>query len=239
MMLGSLLGFVNLQLGLFNLIPGFPLDGGRILRAGLWAWGKDFYRATVQASWVGLVFGVVFGLAGVMVVIAALSGDLPGSMASDGGWVMLMATFLFATALTSRRQARLRQSLAVVPIRDLMVQTVVAIPPDCTVADAVNQYFVPHGYGGFPVVSNGELAGLVTVIDVQAVPQTLWAWKQIGQVMRPASPGLMIEPDVPVLEAMQRMSQEGLDRLVVVQKGQVVGLVTHSAIVHYLQLHKA
>jgi len=239
MMLGSLLGFVNLQLGLFNLIPGFPLDGGRVLRAGLWALGKDFYRATVQASWVGLVFGVVFGLAGVMVVIAALSGDLPGSMASDGSWVILLATFLFATALASRRQALLRQSLSVVPIHDLMVRTVVAIPPECTVEDAVNQFFVPHGYGGFPVVSNGELVGLVTVMDVQAVTQTLWAWKQIGQIMRPASPGLMIEPNVPVLEAMQRMSQEGLDRLVVVQEGQVIGLVTHSAIMHYLQLHKA
>ncbi|ULA64178.1 MAG: Zinc metalloprotease [Nitrospira sp.] len=237
--LGSLLGFVNLQLGLFNLIPGFPLDGGRVLRAGLWAWGKDFYRATVQASWVGLAFGVLFGLAGVMIVIAALSGDLPGSTASDGGWIILMATFLFATALASRRQARLRQSLAVVPIQELMIRTVVAIAPDCTVADAVNQYFVPHGYGGFPVVSNGELVGLVTVLDVQAVPQTLWAWKQIGQIMRPVSPGLTIAPNMPVLDAMQRMSQEGLDRLVVMQEGQVIGLVTHSAIVHYLQLHKA
>ncbi len=237
--LGSLLGFVNLQLGLFNLIPGFPLDGGRVLRAGLWAWGKDFYRATVQASWVGLGFGVLFGLAGVMIVIAALSGDLPGSTASDGGWIILMAMFLFATALASRRQARLRQSLAVVPIQELMIRTVVAIAPDCTVADAVNQYFVPHGYGGFPVVSNGELVGLVTVLDVQAVPQTLWAWKQIGQIMRPVSPGLTIAPNMPVLDAMQRMSQEGLDRLVVMQEGQVIGLVTHSAIVHYLQLHKA
>ncbi|SPP63767.1 site-2 protease family protein [Nitrospira lenta] len=238
LVLGSLVGFVNLQLGLFNLIPGFPLDGGRVLRAGLWAWGKDFYRATVQASWGGLVFGVLFGLAGVIVVIAALSGDLPGSMASDGSWIILVATFLFAAALASRRQARLRQSLAAVPVHELMVRTVVAIPPDCTVADAVNQFFVPHGYGGFPVVANGELVGLVTVMDVQAVPQTLWAWKQIGQIMRPASPGLRIEPNVPVLEAMQRMSQEGLDRLVVVQEGQVTGLVTHSAIVHYLQLHK-
>jgi predicted transcriptional regulator len=160
-------------------------------------------------------------------------------MASDGGWVILLATFLFATALASRRQARLRQSLAVVPVGDLMVRTVVAIPPDCTVADAVNQYFVPHGYGGFPVVSNGALVGLVTVMDVQAVAQTLWAWKQIGQIMRPASPGLTIEPDMPVLDAMHRMNQEGLDRLVVVQEGQVIGLVTHSAILHYLQLHKA
>ena len=239
MMLGSLLGFVNVQLGLFNLIPGFPLDGGRALRAGLWAWGKDFYRATVQASFVGQAFGVVLGLAGVMVVIGALSGDLPESMAANGGWVMILATFLFATALTSRRQVMVRQSLAVVPVRDLMVQTVVSIPPDCTIADAVNQYFVPHGYGGFPVVAEGQLVGLISVTDVQLVSQSLWAWKIVQQVMRPAEPSLMIEPNAPVLEAMQRMTQAGWDRLIVVQDGQVIGLVTHSAIVHYLQLHKA
>jgi CBS domain-containing protein len=83
------------------------------------------------------------------------------------------------------------------------------------------------------------LVGLVTVLDVQTVAQALWTWKSIAQIMRPASPGLTIEPNAPVLEAMQRMNQEGWDRLVVVQDGQVIGLVTHSAIVHYLQLHKA
>ena len=81
--------------------------------------------------------------------------------------------------------------------------------------------------------------GLVTVTDVQTVPQSLWAWKIVQQVMRPAEPSLTIEPNAPVLEAMQLMTQSGWDRLVVVQNGQVIGLVTHSAILHYLQLHKA
>lgn len=239
LVLGGLLGSVNVQLGLFNLIPGFPLDGGRVLRAGLWAWGKDFYRATVQASYVGQVFGVLLGLAGVMVMIGGLSGDLPDSMASTGFWVVILATFLFATALSSRRQARVRQSLAAVPVRDLMVQHVVSIPPDCTVAEAVDQYFVPHGYGGFPVVAEGQVQGLVTVADVQAVPQSLWTWKSVRQVMREARPSLLIEPNAPVLEAMQRMVQAGWDRLIVVEEGQVVGLVTHSVILHYLQLHQS
>lgn len=239
LVLGGLLGSVNVQLGLFNLIPGFPLDGGRVLRAGLWAWGKDFYRATVQAAYVGQGFGVLLGLAGVMVMIGGLSGDLPDSMASTGFWVVILATFLFATALSSRRQARVRQSLAAVPVRDLMVQHVVSIPPDCTVAEAVDQYFVPHGYGGFPVVAEGHVQGLVTVADVQAVPQSLWTWKSVRQVMREARPSLLIEPNAPVLEAMQRMVQAGWDRLIVVEEGQVVGLVTHSVILHYLQLHQS
>ena len=238
-MLGALLGMVNVQLGLFNLIPGFPLDGGRVLRAGLWAWGKDFYRATKQAAVVGLGFGVLFGLLGAGVIFGALSGALPVSMVSNGGWVIFIGMFLFATALASRRQAALRQSLAAVPVRDLMVQTVISISPDCTLDEAVNQYFRPYGYGGFPVLEDGQLVGLITVLEVQTVQPALWPWRQVRQVMRPLVPSLVVAPDAPVIQAMERMAQEGWDRLVVMQDGQVIGLVTHSAIVHFLQLRRA
>ncbi|MBI3357074.1 MAG: site-2 protease family protein [Nitrospirae bacterium] len=183
--LGALLGMVNVQLGLFNLIPGFPLDGGRVLRAGLWAWGKDFYRATKQAAVVGLGFGVVLGLLGVVVIFGALNGALPTSTVSNGGWVIFIGMFLFAAALASRRQAALRQSLATVPVRDLMVRKVTSIPSNCTLEEAVNQYFQSHGYGGFPVLEDAQLVGLVTVFEIQTVPPTLWPWRRVGQVMRP------------------------------------------------------
>jgi Zn-dependent protease/CBS domain-containing protein len=237
-MLGVLLGMVNVQLGLFNLIPGFPLDGGRVLRAGLWAWGKDFHRATRQASMVGLAFGVLFGLFGVGVIVGAFSGALPASLASNGGWIIFIGMFLFAAALASRRQAILRQSLATVPVRDLMVQAVVSVPPDCTLDQAVNRYFRPYGYGGFPVLENGLLVGMLTVAEVQTVPTGLWAWRTVGEVMRPPSPSLVVPPDVPVIQAMERMAREGWDRLVVMKEDQIVGLVTQSAIAHFLQLHK-
>ena len=238
-MLGVLLGMVNMQLGLFNLIPGFPLDGGRVLRAGLWAWGKDFYRATRQAAVVGLAFGALFGLVGLIVVYGAASGELPTSMMSNGGWVVFIGMFLFAAALASRRQAVLRQSLATIPIRDMMVTTVVSIPAQCTLHEAVNQYFQAYGYGGFPVLDDRRLVGLVTVFEVQAVPPALWTWRQVEQVMRPVSESLVITPEVPVIHAMERMARGGWDRLVVVQDGEVVGLVTQSAIVHFLQLRKS
>jgi Zn-dependent protease/predicted transcriptional regulator len=236
--LGALLGAVNIQLGLFNLIPGFPLDGGRVLRAGLWAWGKDFYRATKQAAVVGLGFGALLGLLGLATLFGALMGELPASMASNGGWVILIGMFLFAAALAGRRQAALQHTLATISVRDLMVQTVTSIPSHCTLDEAVNQYFKLYGYGGFPVLDDGQLAGLVTVHEIQAVPVALWPWRRVGQVMRPLTPSLVVEPDVPVIQAMERMAREGWDRLVVMQDGQIAGLVTHSAIVHYLQLRK-
>ena len=234
--LSTLLGMVNVQLGLFNLIPGFPLDGGRVLRAGLWAWGKDFFRATKQAAVVGLGFGVLLGLMGLGLVVGALIGELPDSMASNGSWIMFIAMFLSAAALTSRRQAALRQALASVQVRDLMVQTVVSLPPTCTLDEAVTQYFQVFGYGGFPVVEEGRLEGLVTVSDIQPVPTSLWPWRQIAHVMRPVSPTLIVESSAPISDAMDQMGRGGWDRLVVMRDGQIVGLVTHSAIVQFLQL---
>jgi Zn-dependent protease/predicted transcriptional regulator len=237
-MLGALLGMVNLQLGLFNLIPGFPLDGGRVLRAGLWAWGKDFYRATKQAAVVGLGFGVLLGVLGLAVVVGALMGKLDSSMASNGSWVVFIGMFLFAAALASRRQAAFRQTLAMVRVRDLMVRTVASIPAQCSLDEAVTQYFQPYGYGSFPVVDGGQLAGLITVAEIQTVPSAMWPWRQVGQVMRPLSPSLMVEPDVSVIQAMECMAQDGWDQLVVMQDGQIAGLVTQSAIANYLQLQK-
>jgi Zn-dependent protease/predicted transcriptional regulator len=237
-MLGALLGMVNLQLGLFNLIPGFPLDGGRVLRAGLWAWGKDFYRATKQAAVVGLGFGLLLGVLGLAVVVGALMGKLDSSMASNGSWVVFIGMFLFAAALASRRQAAFRQTLAMVRVRDLMVRTVASIPAQCSLDEAVTQYFQPYGYGSFPVVDGGQLAGLITVAEIQTVPSAMWPWRQVGQVMRPLSPSLIVEPDVSVIQAMECMAQDGWDQLVVIQDGQIAGLVTQSAIANYLQLQK-
>lgn len=237
-MLGALLGMVNLQLGLFNLIPGFPLDGGRVLRAGLWAWGKDFYRATKQAAVVGLGFGLLLGVLGLAVLVGALMGKLDSSMASNGSWVVFIGMFLFAAALASRRQAAFRQTLAMVRVRDLMVRTVASIPAQCSLDEAVTQYFQPYGYGSFPVVDGGQLAGLITVAEIQTVPSAMWAWRQVGQVMRPLSPSLIVGPDVSVIQAMECMAQDGWDQLVVMQDGQIVGLVTQSAIANYIQLQK-
>lgn len=237
--LGALLGMVNLQLGLFNLIPGFPLDGGRVLRAGLWAWGKDFYRATKQAAVVGLGFGVLLGVLGFAVLVGALMGKLDSSMASNGSWVVFIGMFLFAAALASRRQAALRQALATVPVRDLMVRTATSIPAQCSLDEAVTQYFQPYGYGSFPVVDGGQLVGLITVDEIQTVPSAMWPWRQVGQVMRPLSPSLIVGPDVSVIQAMECMAQDGWDQLVVMQDGQIAGLVTQSAIAHFLQVQKA
>jgi len=234
--LGGLLGMVNVQLGLFNLIPGFPLDGGRVLRAGLWAWNKDFNRATSQAALAGIGFGVALGLIGAVLMVGVWSGAMEHSIATNGVWLIFIGGFLFSTALASRRQAALQTSLASVTVRQVMVHRVVMVPPDMTVQDAVDQYFVAHGFGGFPVCEEGQVLGVVTVRDVQALPTEFWPWRRVREIMRPASPAFCIPPDWSVVQAMERMVQSGWDRLVVMENGAIVGLITRSAIAHFLQL---
>ncbi len=235
MALGTLLGMVNTQLGLFNLLPGFPLDGGRALRAGLWAWSKDYYRATSQAALVGLLFGVTFGLFGALLLFGALSGTASSALASSGGWIVLLGAFLFTAARGSRKQAVIRASLASVPVRELMVRNVVALSPELSLEEAVNQYFLPYGYGGFPVVHEGRLVGVVAVRDVQTVKNSLWVFRRVADIMQPSSDEMVISPDHSAMQALEQMMAVGAERLVVVQDGQLLGLLTRASIGHFIE----
>jgi Zn-dependent protease/predicted transcriptional regulator len=237
--LGSLLSTVNVQLGLFNLIPGFPLDGGRVLRAGLWARNKDFNRATSQAALVGIGFGGTLGLIGAGLLAGAWSGVLERSIATNGGWLIFIGAFLLSAALASRRQAAPMISATSITVRQIMTSHVVTLLPDMSVQDAVDQYFVAQGSGGFPVCEEGQILGVVTVREVHSIPTALWPCRRIREIMLPASPAFCIPPDWPVIQAMEHMAQGGSDFLVVMENGQIVGLITRSTIAHFLQLHKA
>src|SRR6185436_17161372 len=124
LVLGSLLAVTNIYLGLFNLIPGFPLDGGRVLRAGLWARSGDFVLATRRASMAGQGFGIAFGLLGGGLLLGVIAGYLPGAIIADAGWVILIGGFLYAAAKAAKRQVSFRATLAAVSVAELMVTEV-------------------------------------------------------------------------------------------------------------------
>lgn len=236
--LGVILAQANVTMGLFNLIPGFPLDGGRALRAGLWAWTRNFDRATGQAALVGIGFGLLLGLAGAFFMVGAAVGTIGSGLGTDGGWLMFLGAFLFAAAHGTRRQAAMRLSLTTTAVRQVMVQHVVSMPPELTVQEAVDQYFVAHGFGGFPVCEDEKVLGMITVDDIQVVPKGLWTWRAVREIMAPATPTLLIPSDSSVMQAMERMNQSGWDRLVVMEQDVMVGLITRSSVARFLQLRK-
>ena len=186
----------------------------------------------------GIGFGVALGLIGAVLMVGAWSGALGQSTATNGGWLIFIGAFLFSAALSGKRQAALRTPLASVTVCQVMIHRVVTLLPDISVQDAVDQYFVAHGFGGFPVCEDGQVLGVVTVKDVHALPSTLWPWRRVREIMRPASPDFCIPADWSVMQAMECMAQGGWDRLVVMENEKIVGLVTRSAIAHHLQIHK-
>ncbi len=120
-----------------------------------------------------------------------------------------------------------------------MVQRVVTLPPDMTVQDGVDHYFIAQGYGEFPVCEEGQVLGVVTVRDVHALPTTLWPWRRLREIMKPTSTDFCIPPDRSIMQAMDLMAQSEVDCLVAMENGEIVGLITRSAIAQYVQLHKA
>ena len=133
----------------------------------------------------------------------------------------------------------MRASLTAVPIRELMVTPVVSLTPDLSLEEAVNRYFLPYGYSGFPVVQESRLLGLVTVADVQAIPISRWPSIRVEEIMRTIDEESTIGPDMSMMQAVDRMIQQNIERLIVVENGFVVGLVTRSAIAHFAHQYQA
>ena len=117
-----------------------------------------------------------------------------------------------------------------------MVRDVVTVIPDLNVDEAVAQHFLRHGYEGFPVAEDDRVIGMVTIHDVQSVPQPLWKWRRVRDIMQPWSPAMETAPGAPALGALEQMLREGQGRLAVVQDGRLVGLITRSGVNRFLQL---
>jgi CBS domain-containing protein len=125
--------------------------------------------------------------------------------------------------------------LASVPVRQLMVNNVVALSPDISLEEAVNQYFLPYGYGEFPVIHDGRLAGIVTVRDVQSVNNSLWAVRRVADAMQTSHNEMVVSPDATAIQALEKMISSGAERLIVVQDGSLLGLLTRASIGNFIE----
>jgi predicted transcriptional regulator len=154
-----------------------------------------------------------------------------------GLWWILIGWFLKDAAAGAYQQVRLGAVLAGVRVRDLMVTDCIAVPSHVSVADAVRDYFLRHGYGGFPVENSGRLSGIVSLSDVKRIPNEDWDRTSVQAVMAPVDNKSTIGADQDIVEALQRMALSGLGRLIVVDSDQdCIGLVTHNAILKRLQV---
>ncbi len=219
---------LNLVVGVFNLLPAFPLDGGRVLRSIIWGITKNLKKATYVATRVGQ------GFAYILILFGALS--LFAGAGFQGVWMALIGFFLLQGAQASYTQVVLKEALAGIAVRDIMVKEVMTVEPNLSVTDLINRYFLAHGYGGFPVVEGGRVLGIVSLSSVRQVPPEDRDRMSIREAMVPLDERRTIAPEEDVSVAFQRMAQEELGRLIVMERGRMVGLVTKTGLSRFLQM---
>ena len=223
------LALINLILAIFNLVPAFPMDGGRLLRGALWgSMGKA--RATRIASRAGTFFAFFLIFAG---VFSLLRGDPLG-----GVWYILIGWFIKDASSASYQQVRIDEALRGVTVRDAMVEAVVTVPSTGSVAEAAREHFMRTGYGGYPVTRGDAVVGLLCLKDVLRLSAEEREATSVQGAMRPLTPAIVTAPDVPLLEAIARMAQAGTARLLVMHADRLVGLLTTNGVIRRLKVRE-
>jgi len=218
---------INFILGAFNLIPGFPMDGGRVLRAAIWGKKKDYFFATQKASSIGrgiALFFIFFGL------FSIFTGGMGGL------WLMFIGWFLYSAAQASYQQATLQETLSGIQVKDIMVKEMQTIDPSISLDKAVNEYFLRYGYGGFPVIDDGKFLGILTLKEVKNVPREDWGRVNVSTVFVPHDKKWEISPDADVMKALELMIKEDKGRIVVTERDKIIGLITRNGIARYVQI---
>jgi CBS domain-containing protein len=245
--LTGLLAYINAMLALFNLIPGFPLDGGRILRALLWRGTGNYRRATHIASWSGrgvayififggiaLVFGCILARATLMVTTF---GNTIYLSAFDGFWLALIGWFLHYAATTNYRQMELHESLRGFTARDVMTHDYwPTVPPSLSLKELVQSYILPTGRSYFLVAEEERLRGIIALYAIKLVPQLHWDLVRVDEIMTPLSELVAVQPDDDALSILERMAKHNVSQAPVVKEGRILGMVARDNLIRFIQL---
>jgi len=223
------LASANLILAMFNMIPGFPLDGGRILRSVLWDRWNDLTRATKVVSRIGSSFALF------LIMLGLLQLFFSQNMIS-GLWSIFIGLFMKQAAQGSYQAVVLRESLAGTPIRQVMTERIVSVDSFLSIDELVRDYIYKHQFTHFPVFHGEELAGLVSLSQVKTVPRELWGFKQVRDIMTAIEQVPQLRPTDDAMEALNRMIAEDLGRMPVVDGGRLVGIVSRRDILNLFKI---
>ncbi len=220
---------INLILGLFNLIPGFPLDGGRVLRAIIWKITANFYRATQIASYAGQV--VAFGFIG-LGLLTILRGNF-----FNGLWLAFIGWFLQNAAASSYAQVNLQRMLRDVTVAQVMSPECNQVPGNIPLDQLVEEKILTGGHRCFLVTEDGDrLRGMLTLRDVTAIPRANWSRVLAEQAMVPREKLILANPDMHILELLQTMDNAQVAQVPVVKADQIVGVISREHILHYIRI---
>jgi Zn-dependent protease len=220
------LGLINILLGVFNLIPGFPLDGGRVLRSLIWWRTRNMRSATKIASNIGRAIGFLFIFGGIWL---AFTGNF-----FNGIWLALIGWFLETAASGSYRQLMLQDMLKGHTASEVMSRDCTVVPPDITLERLVNEHILSSGRRCFPVVSGGHTEGLVTLGNVRSIPHDSRKTTLVREAMTPLSQVKSVSPNEDLANILQILSENDINQVPVVWENKVVGIVARDNLINFI-----
>ncbi len=222
---------INIILGIFNLLPGFPLDGGRVLRSIIWSVTGNLYKATQIATVVGQVIAYLFIVFGIWIFF---TGN-----AFNGLWFGFIGWFLLSSAQAVRMQATVENLLRGVTVEQLMSRNPLTVPANISLQKLVDEYILPQGLRSAFVLQGDRLAGLITLSDIRHMPREEWGQQPVGFVMIPADRLHSVTPLRSVGETLPLFSGQDVNQLPVLQDGVLVGVLTRDAIIRALHVRQS
>ena len=224
--LAKYLAYINMAIVLFNLVPGYPLDGGRVLRAVVWAASRNLRRATLIAANVGRCFGFLFIFVG---VVRAFAGDL-GSL-----WIAFIGWFLDNAATAQVHQVMFQGLLSGHTVSQAMSTRCVTVPADLMLQTLVDEHILGAGQRCFLVNRGANTVGLMTLHRIKEVPRNEWATTRAAQVMLPVESFKRISPDAELWGALEQMDRDGVNQLPVMTDNQVIGMLSREDVISFLR----
>ena len=221
--------FVNMAIMVFNLVPGFPLDGGRILRAAIWNYTGDLKKATQTTSKIGSslgVFLIIFGFFQIFI------GNFIGGL-----WLALIGIFIKSAADAGYQQLLSRNILEGIKVSEIMARDLITVDNSIPLDRLVDDYFLKHRFNSYPVVSGGKFHGMVSIHDVKKIPREERRDVSVGKILDTRVIDFCVHPGNDATDAMSMMVKNGLGRIPVLDSGTLVGIVSHRDIMHIIK-HK-
>jgi len=225
--LAEYLSFLNIALGVFNLIPGFPLDGGRVLRAIVWRVTGKYRRATAIAATTGRFFGFLLIFLG---VVQAIFGNV-----FNGIWIAFIGWFLESAAASQLQMEMVKSLVTGHTVGEAMRLDVPQLPGNTTVEEAVDRFVLSRGIRSFVVSTEGVPAGMVTLTDVRKLPRERWPLTPVSEIMLPVAKLETVRRGADLWKALEKMGRDGVNQLPVMENNGVVGMLTREDVMHYLQ----
>lgn len=223
------LAFINGILAGFNIIPAFPLDGGRVLRSILWGVKKNLKWATRVSSWIGTGFGILLIVLG---IVNVLRGNFVGGM-----WWFLIGMFLHGAAKSAYQQLIMRKALEGEPVTKLMKTDPVTVPASVSLKEFVEDYIYRHHYKMFPVMDNSnKLAGCITTKQLNEIPKEKWGQKKVADLAMQCSPENSVDSKEDAMKALSKMKSNSASRLMVTEGDHLVGIISLKDMLEHLSL---